>query len=283
MPSQSDSCNNRPPKQNQLNPEDEISLEVLALGYLESYSVLEYWLNEAWNNPDDERQAEHIQTYHSFKKEEFDTDPFERTLNDRHGDQLKEIFRLLTETHGSRFKPNPQKIPIGLDVLTDERHFELIILYIIAAAIVAYRNPDNYSHDGEDAGALQQVYPDVRVKQASRKLLKAIWEQGLLLPAEMTINLIELGNGSPVTRQLEPSPKALSRMGKEISLISKRRLIMRTKARGGRGRFPAEAIVIISRIMEHKPIPTPSTIRKIQREFVDCSESPLSDNFDDIP
>ena len=68
MPSQSDSCNNRPPKQNQLNPEDEISLEVLALGYLESYSVLEYWLNEAWNNPDDQRQAEQNQTYHSFNQ-----------------------------------------------------------------------------------------------------------------------------------------------------------------------------------------------------------------------
>ena len=56
---------------------------------------------------------------------------------------MNQIHRVLTETQGPTFKPDPKRVPLDFDVLADERQFELIVLYTIDAAIVAYGIREN--------------------------------------------------------------------------------------------------------------------------------------------
>ena len=139
------------------SPAEDCQLWELAIEYPPLYEALEGFLVETINTTDPKTLKGIINAFQKTEKETFKKIAFERILNDRYGDNVKEILRLLNETHGSTF--TPRRVPLGLNFITDERQLELVVLNIIAGAIIAYHIPEIYKDDGMNAGALKQLYP----------------------------------------------------------------------------------------------------------------------------
>jgi len=205
---------------------------------------------------------------------------FERILKQHFGDSFKIILTLLTQTHGSTYIP--KRISLGRDFISDERQLELIALNIVAGAIVAYQYPEIYFSEGKKAGALIQQSPSDKVTRLSKKLFEAIQEEKLLAGG-LSDGLKKLALGQPIETQLcsEDKPKAkLERLIKEVTLMSEYYLTMRTK---GHGRFPTAAIIEITKIVQHFPIPSTRTISPIQKKYAKKSqEEPLATKWSSI-
>ena len=265
-------------KHPQFTPDEDLQLLELAFEYPPLYEALEEMFIESSRNPNPETLKETISAYRKVEEKHFNTIKFEQILNDRFGSNVESILWLLKTTHGSTF--TPKRVPLGLDFISDDRQLELIVLNIIAGAVIAYDIPDVYKKDGEAAGALKQIYPNQEVKKLAEKLCKAIRKQPLWV-GDLTLGLYDLAHGEPVETQLESSDKPqdkLERLVKEITLLSERHLIMRTK---GAGRFPSQAIIQILRIVGHFPTPDVRTISPIQKKYAKKDdEEPLATKWD---
>jgi hypothetical protein len=251
---------------------DDMELWQLAHDYLILYKVYEQLLNKSFNKTLKKfKRSEVTEIFHDFKENYFDAHPFEKQLKSIHADYLNKIFKILTQTHGSSFKPNPKRIPVGLDFISDERQFELIVYYIIAAAIISYEAPDVYKKSNQKV-SFEQVKPSLKVIKASKRLLSAIREQGLWVD-EFKYHLYQLSEGEPISEQLEPTKEPLTRMVREITSISEHHLKMHTK---GAGRFSTKAIIQISNIVGHRPRPSIRKITPIQKRFCKKNIKPLA-------
>lgn len=246
----------------------------LAFEYPPLYEALEGLFIEASEISAPETLKGIINAYQKTEEETFKNIAFETTLNDRFGHNLKEILRLLNETHGSTF--TPKRVPLGLDFITDERQLELIVLNIIAGALIAYHIPEVYKEDGKNSGALKQLHPSEKVIKLSQKLYKAIRDDRLWV-GDFKHSLWDLSQGVPLETQLLRSEKPKTRLEclvKEITLLSERHLTMRTK---GKGRFPTLAVIEISKIVQHFPKPDVRTVSPIQKKYAKkYKEEPLA-------
>lgn len=246
----------------------------LAFEYPPLYEALEGLFIEASEISTPETLKGIIHAYQKTEEETFKNIAFETTLNDRFGHNLKEILRLLNETHGSTF--TPKRVPLGLDFITDERQLELIVLNIIAGALIAYHIPEVYKEDGKNSGALKQLHPSEKVIKLSQKLYKAIRDDRLWV-GDFKHSLWDLSQGVPLETQLLRSEKPKTRLEclvKEITLLSERHLTMRTK---GKGRFPTLAVIEISKIVQHFPKPDVRTVSPIQKKYAKkYKEEPLA-------
>jgi hypothetical protein len=252
---------------------EDCQLWELAFEYPPLYEALEDLLADASDMSAPETLKEIINAYQTTEEETFKKIAFERILNERFGHNVKEILRLLNETHGSTF--TPKRVPLGLDFITDERQLELIVLNIIAGALIAYHIPEVYKEDGKNAGALKQLYPSEKVIKLSQKLYKAIRDDRLWV-GDFKHSLWDLSQGEPLETQLLRSEKPqikLECLIKEITLLSERHLTMRTK---GKGRFPTLAVIEISKIVQHFPKPDVRTVSPIQKKYAKkYKEEPL--------
>ena len=257
---------------------EDCQLWELAFEYRPLYEALEDLLADASDMSAPETLKEIINAYQKTEEETFKKIAFERILNDRFGNNVKEILRLLNETHGSTF--TPRRVPLGLDFITDERQLELIVLNIIAGALIAYHVPEVYKEDGKNAGALKQLYPSEKVTNLAKQLNEAIRDE-MLWVGDFKRSLWELSEGEPLETQLLRSekPKAkLECLVKEITLLSERHLKMRTK---GKGRFSTLAIIEISKIVQHFPTPDVRTISPMQKKYSKKGdEEPLAQKWD---
>ena len=252
---------------------EDSALWELAFEYPPLYEALEGLFIEASEISAPETLKGIIHAYQKTEEETFKNIAFETTLNDRFGHNVKEILRLLNETHGSTF--TPKRVPLGLDFITDERQLELIVLNIIAGALIAYHIPEVYKEDGKNAGALKQLYPSEKVIKLSQKLYKAIRDDRLWV-GDFKHSLWDLSQGEPLETQLLRSEKPQTKLEcliKEITLLSERHLTMRTK---GKGRFPTLAVIEISKIVQHFPKPDVRTVSPIQKKYAKkYKEEPL--------
>lgn len=250
----------------------------LAFEYPPLYEALEDLLADASDMSAPETLKKIINAYQKTEEETFKKIAFERILNDRFGRNVKEILRLLNETHGSTF--TPRRVPLGLDFITDERQLELIVLNIIAGALIAYHVPEVYKEDGKDAGVLKQLYPSEKVTNLAKQLNEAIRDE-MLWVGDFKHGLWELSQGKPLETQLLRSEKQKAKLEclvKEITLLSERHLKMRTK---GKGRFPTLAIIEISKIVQHFPTPEVRTVSPIQKKYSKKGdEEPLAQKWD---
>ncbi|MDB2534013.1 hypothetical protein N9X41_04810 [Porticoccaceae bacterium] len=105
---------------------EDCQLWELAFEYPPLYDALEDLLADASDMSAPETLKGIIKAYQKTEEETFKKIAFERVLNERFGHNVKEILRLLNETHGSTF--TPRRVPLGLDFITDERQLELIVL-----------------------------------------------------------------------------------------------------------------------------------------------------------
>ena len=224
-----------------------------------------------------------VQTNLKYQKieQDFVEIAFERILKRRFDENFKEILRLLNETHGSTF--TPKRIQLGSHFISDERHLELIILNIIAGALIVYEIPEIYKKAGKNADALYQQHPSERVQKLSKKLYQAIREE-MLWVGDFKHSLWELSHGEALETQLLSSEKSkdkLDRLVKEVTLSSDRYLNMRTK---GKGRFPTLAIIEITKIVQHLPVPEVRTISPIQGKYTKkYNEIPLATQIEEFP
>ena len=257
---------------------EDSALWELAFEYPPLYEALEGLFIEASEISAPETLKGIIHAYQKTEEETFKNIAFETTLNDRFGHNVKEILRLLNETHGSTF--TPRRVPLGLDFITDERQLELIVLNIIAGALIAYHVPEVYKEDGKNAGALKQLYPSEKVTNLAKQLNEAIRDE-MLWVGDFKHSLWELSEGEPLETQLLRSekPKAkLECLVKEITLLSERHLKMRTK---GKGRFSTLAIIEISKIVQHFPTPDVRTVSPMQKKYSKKGdEEPLAQKWD---
>ena len=253
----------------------------LAFEYPPLYEALEGLFIEASELSAPETLKGIIHAYQKTEEETFKNIAFETILNDRFGHNVKEILRLLNETHGSTF--TPKRVPLGLDFISDDRQLELIVLNIIAGVIIAYEVPEVYREHGESAGALQQLYPSENVIKLSQKLYEAIRDEALWV-GDFKHSLWELSHGKPLETQLLRSEKPKDKLEclvKEITLLSERHLTMRTK---GKGRFPTLAIIEITKIVQHFPEPKVRTVSPIQAKYAkNNNEEPLATKWINYP
>jgi hypothetical protein len=258
----------------QFKADEGLQLWELAIEYPPLYEAVEGLFIEASDMSASETLKEIIHAYQKTEEETFKKIAFERILNDRFGHNVKEILRLLNETHGSTF--TPKRVPLGLDFISDERQLELIVLNIIAGALIAYHIPEVYEEDGKNAGALKQLHPSEKVIKLSQKLYKAIRDDRLWV-GDFKHSLWDLSQGEPLETQLQSSEKPkikLEYLVKEITLLSERHLTMRTK---GKGRFPTLAVIEISKIVQHFPEPDVRTVSPIQKKYAKkYKEEPLA-------
>ena len=176
---------------------------------------------------------------------------------------------------------NPDYFYLGVDEISDERQFDLAIIRVIAGAAVVVLDPEWFSQEGMDAGAIDYAGLNARVHKKMRIALEAVEEEGIELPEVFKKQLKLLANGIPLISQHKPTEKLLQLMVREITLISNQ---LFTISNSGKNRFPAKAIVAIGEMLNLK-LPTERTISKMQETIeneVDRHELPLSDNIHDL-
>lgn len=198
--------------------------------------------------------------------------PFLQLFEGEYAHYLAEVYDALNVPHGTSAD---LALPFELEEITDKRQFEWMVLYIIASAVAVYAEPEYFSADGENAGALKQVRPDKSVMMAARKLHFSIKKQGLNV-GDWEIGLIALVSGGALYEQFEPSKDSLERMIREIILISRQRLVIKNK---GKNRFSTQAIVAISKIAGHKPHADIRKVQRIQSQLEGIDTEPLCSNI----
>ena len=216
------------------------------------------------------------------KLAELEKEPFERYVKANHSGALHDIHNLLKKVHSVTVNLNPEYFYLGVDEISDERQFDLAIIRVIAGAAVVVLDPEWFSQEGMDAGAIDYIGLNARVHKKMRIALDTVQEEGTALPELFEKQLKLLANGIPLIAQHKPTEKLLQLMVREITLMSNQLFIISTSAKN---RFPAKAIVAIGKILNLK-LPTERTISKMQEKIeteVDRHESPLSDNIHDLP
>ena len=209
-------------------------------------------------------------------------DSLEGYLKANHSEALNDIHNLLKKVHSVTVKLNSEYFYLGVDVISDERQFDLTIIRVIAGAAVVVLDPEWFSQEGLDAGAIDYIGLNTRVQKKMQIALAAAEEEGTALPELFKKQLKLLANGIPLISQYNPTEERLKLMVREITLISNQLLII---SNSGKNRFPAKAIMAIGEILNLK-LPTERTISKLQEKIeteIGPSESPLSDNIHDLP
>ena len=233
--------------------------------YIELYQELEFNLN---NDPALVKESVN----------DIEASKFKKVLKEKYSHYLDEVFFALNKAHGTSTK---LKSPVKSKEVSLAKQFELLIFYITACGMAVYLEDEYFTADGEKEGILQQVKPNTSVIKAARKLYSAIENQRLEV-GDWGFNLIRLGCGDPIHRQLKASSDPLRRMIREIILVSHSRLTIKNK---GKGRFSPTAIVAITKIVNHKPIVDIRMIQRIQSHFEGIalnSMVPLTDNIDNL-
>ncbi|MDG1165895.1 MAG: hypothetical protein P8N61_11050 [Porticoccaceae bacterium] len=214
--------------------------------------------------------------------EELEKDSLEGYLKANHSEALNDIHNLLKKVHSVTVKLNSEYFYLGVDEISDERQFDLAIIRVIAGAAVVVLDPEWFSQEGLDAGAIDYIGLNTRVQKKMQIALAAAEEEGTALPELFKKQLKLLANGIPLISQYNPTEERLKLMVREITLISNQLLII---SNSGKNRFPAKAIMAIGEILNLK-LPTERTISKLQEKIeteIGPSESPLSDNIHDLP
>ena len=209
-------------------------------------------------------------------------DSLEGYLKANHSEALNDIHNLLKKVHSVTVKLNSEYFYLGVDEISDERQFDLTIIRVIAGAAVVVLDPEWFSQEGLDAGAIDYIGLNTRVQKKMQIALAAAEEEGTALPELFKKQLKLLANGIPLISQYNPTEERLKLMVREITLISNQLLII---SNSGKNRFPAKAIMAIGEILNLK-LPTERTISKLQEKIeteIGPSESPLSDNIHDLP
>ena len=209
-------------------------------------------------------------------------DSLEGYLKANHSEALNDIHNLLKKVHSVTVKLNSEYFYLGVDEISDERQFDLTIIRVIAGAAVVVLDPEWFSQEGLDAGAIDYIGLNTRVQKKMQIALAAAEEEGTALPELFKKQLKLLANGIPLISQYNPTEERLQLMVREITLISNQLLII---SNSGKNRFPAKAIMAIGEILNLK-LPTERTISKLQEKIeteIGPSESPLSDNIHDLP
>ena len=213
---------------------------------------------------------------------ELEKDSLEGYIKSHHSEALLYIHNLLKKVHSVTVSLNPKYFYLGVDEISDERQFDLAIIRIIAGAAVVVLDPEWFSQEGLDAGAIEYAGLNARVHKKMQIALGAAEEEGTALPELFEKQLKLLASGIPLISQYNPTEERLQLMVREITLISNQLL---TISNSGKNRFPAKAIMAIGEILNLK-LPTERTISKLQEKIeteIGLSESPLSDNIHDLP
>lgn len=210
--------------------------------------------------------------------------PFLQFLTDHYQRDLKHIFRMLNEPHGTSTKPTPFLEQLGAEYWSSEGIFESTVIYTIAAAIHVSGQPEQYFRNGPDTGLLKPVMPDKDVVKYARGLVGAINKQGLQI-GDLMVRIIDLANGGQHDEELELVGKASEIAVREIVLITKR--VFEVTNNRSVGRFSTSAIErILELIFDLDCLDKPLKYRQIsnlQRKFEDDESEPLSYNQMDIP
>ena len=213
---------------------------------------------------------------------ELEKDSLEGYLKTNHSEALNDIHNLLKKVHSVTVNLNSEYFYLGVDEISDERQFDLAIIRVIAGAAVVVLDPEWFSQEGLEAGAIDYMGLNARVHKKMRIALKAVEDEGTALPEPFEKQLKLLASGRPLISQHKPTEKLLQLMVREITLINNQ---LFTISNSGKNRFPAKAIVAIGEILNLK-LPTERTISKMQEKIeteVDPDECPLSDNIHDLP
>jgi hypothetical protein len=210
--------------------------------------------------------------------------PFVHLLNANYERDLKHIFRMLNEPHGTSTKLNPGLEIFCAEYKLPESLFDLLVMYVIAAAIQVSAHPELYSRHASETGLLKEVKPNKDVVKCARALHHAINKQGLRLIGDLMPRLIDLGNGGQQQYELEVVSKISEVAVREIVLITKHVFLVTNNR--SEGRFSTSAI---ERILElvfdlgclEKPIKY-RQISNLQRKYGDDESNPLSDHQRDV-
>jgi len=210
--------------------------------------------------------------------------PFLQFLTEHYQRDLKHIFRMLNEPHGTSTKLTPFFERLGAEYWSSEDLFESTVIYIIAAAIHVSGQPEQYSMDGPDTGLLKPVMPDKDVVKYARGLVSAINKQGLQI-GDLMVRIIDLANGGQHSQEVELVGKASEIAIREIVLIAKH--VFEVTNNRSVGRFSTSAIErILELIFDLDCLDKPLKYRQIsnlQRKFEDDESEPLTYNQMDIP
>ena len=210
--------------------------------------------------------------------------PFLQFLTDHYQRDLKHIFRMLNEPHGTSTKLTPFLEQLGAEYWSSEGIFESTVIYTIAAAIHVSEQPEQYFRDGPDTGLLKPVMPDKDVVKYARGLVGAINKQGLQT-GDLMVRIIDLANGGQHDEELELVGKASEIAIREIVLITKR--VFEVTNNRSVGRFSTSAIErILELIFDLDCLDKPLKYRQIsnlQRKFEVDESEPLSYNQIGLP
>jgi hypothetical protein len=210
--------------------------------------------------------------------------PFVHLLNTNYERDLKHIFRMLNEPHGTSTKLNPGLETLYAEYKSPESLFDLHVMYVIAAAIQVSAQPELYSRHASETGLLKEVMPNKDVVKHARALHHSINKQGLKLIDDLMPRLIDLANGGQQQYELEVVSKISEVAVREIVLITKHAFLVTNNR--SEGRFSTSAI---ERILElvfdlgylEKPIKY-RQISNLQRKYGDDESDPLTDNQIDV-
>ena len=210
--------------------------------------------------------------------------PFLQFLTEHYQRDLKHIFRMLNEPHGTSTKLTAFFERLGEEYWSIEDLFESTVIYIIAAAIHVSGQPEQYSMDGPDTGLLKPVMPDKDVVKYAKGLVRAINKQGLQI-GDLQVRIIELANGGLHSQEVELVGKASEIAIREIVLIAKH--VFEVTNNRSVGRFSTSATErVIELIFDLDCLDKPLKYRQIsnlQRKFEDDESEPLTYNQMDIP
>jgi hypothetical protein len=210
--------------------------------------------------------------------------PFLQFLTAHYQRELKHIFRMLNEPHGTSTTLTPFFDVLGAEYWSNEDMFESALIYTIAAAIHVSGQPEQYFRDGPETGLLKPVMPDKDVVKYAKGLVGAINKQGLQI-GDLMVRIIDLANGGQHDEELELVGKASEVAVREIVLITKR--VFEVTNNRSAGRFSTSAI---ERILElifdldclDKPLKS-RQISNLQRKFENDESEPLSYNQIGLP
>ena len=210
--------------------------------------------------------------------------PFLQFLTAHYQRDLKHIFRMLNEPHGTSTALTPFFDELGAEHWSSEGLFESALIYTIAAAIHVSGQPEQYSTDGPDTGLLKPVMPDKDVVKHARGLVSAIKKQGLQI-GDLMVRIIDLANGGQHDPEVELVGKASQIAVREIVLITKR--VFNVTNNRSAGRFSTSAIErILELLFDLDCLDQPIKYRQISnlhRKFEDDESEPLTYNQMDFP
>ena len=211
--------------------------------------------------------------------------PFVQFLNANYERDLRHIFRMLNEPHGTSTKLNPCFEAFCADYMSPESLFDLLVIYVIAAAIHVSAQPELYSRHELETGLLKEVMPGKDVVKHARALHRAINKQGLELMGDLMPRIIDLANGGQRYHELEVVGKISEVTVREIVLITKHVFLV-TNNRSA-GRFSTSAIErILELLFDLDCLDQPIKYRQISnlhRKFEDDESEPLTYNQMDFP